>query len=305
MRRLTSITLLLCLLLLCISCQEKKPSEDIKTSESIQKSDSITESQTLPYNESESETDSSEKTSLIYQAHRGLSKHYPENTIPAFQGAIDEGFKIIELDPAFTKDGKCVLMHDKTMNRTCRLADGSKLPNEISLSDITYSELLNYDAGIFEGEKFKGTKVPLLSEACAVAKAGGVTLKLDNKIRNFSNDQLEVIFKLAEEYPDTVTFTCKSVDFAKKVIARLPGATIHYDGTVSENILKELKATVGDNTLYIWISVDKVNESSANLIKQYGILGIWTVKDISEVAIANSFGAEVIETNGEVLPRMR
>ncbi len=305
MKRIVFTLLLICISLFCLSCEEKTPSPSESESESVTESIFTTENISESESTSESETVPDEKQPLLYQAHRGLSKHYPENTVPAFEAAILEGFKIIELDPAFTKDGMCILMHDKTLNRTCRNPDGSKLTNEISLTDITYSELLDYDAGIFKGEKFKGTKVPLLSEACAIAKSGGVTLKLDNKIRNFTDGQLEVIFKLAEEYPETVTFTCKSVDFVKKVLKRIPGATIHYDGTITENILKDLKSSVGTNTLYIWISVDKADESSAAMIKQYGLLGIWTVTDISELSKAQSFGADVIETNGEVLPKMR
>ena len=75
---------------------------------------------------------------LMYQAHRGVSTDFPENTIPAFQGAIDQGYKFIELDPNFTKDNQCVLMHDNTINRTCRLASGASLgDSKISLNSIT------------------------------------------------------------------------------------------------------------------------------------------------------------------------
>ena len=42
------------------------------------------------------------------QAHRGVSYEYPENTMIAYQAAIDQGYGIIELDPKYTADGKIV-----------------------------------------------------------------------------------------------------------------------------------------------------------------------------------------------------
>jgi len=51
-------------------------------------------------------------------AHRGASDTHPENTLAALQQAIALGVQMIEFDVALTKDGKLVLMHDSTINRT-------------------------------------------------------------------------------------------------------------------------------------------------------------------------------------------
>ncbi len=240
---------------------------------------------------------------MRYQAHRGLSTEFPENTMPAFRGAIDAGFLFIELDPNFTKDGKCVLMHDTTINRTCRNADGTKIATEkLAISSLTYEELLTYDAGIFKGEKFRGTKVPLLSEVAELVKGTGVSLKLDNKIQNYTDEQLEVIFKLAEQYPSEIGFTCKNLDFVRRVKARLPDATIHYDGTVNEGICKQLRNMVEDGKLYIWYGIDKADADTCEMIKAYGYLGLWTIKSEEQLQKAISLDADIIETNGEVKP---
>jgi Glycerophosphoryl diester phosphodiesterase len=55
-------------------------------------------------------------------AHRGYSSDYPENTIPALQGALDAGAHVAEIDVRLTRDGKLVLMHDAKVDRT---TDGS------------------------------------------------------------------------------------------------------------------------------------------------------------------------------------
>ena len=53
---------------------------------------------------------------MIFQAHKGVSTEYPENTMPAFIAAVEQGYKIIELDVSVTKDGKFVLDELKQLN---------------------------------------------------------------------------------------------------------------------------------------------------------------------------------------------
>ncbi len=85
---------------------------------------------------------------MKFQAHRGVGTEFPENTMPAFIAAAAQGYDYIELDPAFTGDGKCVIMHDKSINRTCRDKKGTAIKNEIMIADISYEQALQYDAGI-------------------------------------------------------------------------------------------------------------------------------------------------------------
>jgi glycerophosphoryl diester phosphodiesterase len=51
-------------------------------------------------------------------AHRGASAHAPENTLAAFQRAIDDGADGIEFDVRLTRDGDAVVFHDRTLKRT-------------------------------------------------------------------------------------------------------------------------------------------------------------------------------------------
>lgn len=243
-----------------------------------------------------------EEPGLIYQAHRGLSTDFPENTMPAFEGAVEAGFKILEIDPNFTADEQCVLMHDATINRTVRNPDGSAIAKNTNIGQIKYDELLALDAGLWKGAQFKGTKVPLLSDVAAFAHEKGIMLKIDNKIQNYSDHLNEKIFALGEQYPAEMGFTCKTYDFVKKVIDRLPNAIIHYDGPSHEKMFKMIKNVTGDNPLYIWIGVANATPEMCETIKQYGYLGIWTVKSEAELEKAIALGADLIETNGEVRP---
>ena len=51
-------------------------------------------------------------------AHRGASGNYPENTLIAFQKALEIGVDEIELDLHMTKDDHLIVMHDSTVDRT-------------------------------------------------------------------------------------------------------------------------------------------------------------------------------------------
>jgi len=90
-------------------------------------------------------------------AHRGASDTHPENTIAAFRESIRLGVQMIEFDVALTKDGKLVLMHDRTIDRT---TDGSGRPEEWLLVDLK-----KLDAGSWKNSRFEGEQIPTLGEA--------------------------------------------------------------------------------------------------------------------------------------------
>lgn len=100
-----------------------------------------------------------------YTAHKGCAgSSAPENTIPGFKWAIDSGYKILEFDIRFTSDNVPVIIHDDTINRTARNADGTQISETIYVANSTYEDLLEYDFGIWRGEEFEGTKIPTLEE---------------------------------------------------------------------------------------------------------------------------------------------
>ena len=124
---------------------------------------------------------------MIFRSHRGGVYVTPENTVPAFKAAFEAGFEQIETDPQLTRDGIVVLMHDSTVNRTCRNADGTKIEKSVPVCEATYEELMQYDAGICMGEEFRGTKIPRLDELLELLDGSDVVLDLDKKITTDKN----------------------------------------------------------------------------------------------------------------------
>jgi glycerophosphoryl diester phosphodiesterase len=98
---------------------------------------------------------------VVVISHRGEHLAHPENTLPAFQAAIDAGADFFELDVRTTSDGRLILMHDGKVDRT---TNGKGLVRE-----MTFDQIRALDAGIRLGPQFSGTKVPTFEEALNLA----------------------------------------------------------------------------------------------------------------------------------------
>ena len=72
-------------------------------------------------------------------AHRGLVQAAPENTLGAFQGAVDGGYEGIEIDVQMTRDGEIVIAHDSNFTRmTLGHPDGG---SNRRIRDLTWDEI--------------------------------------------------------------------------------------------------------------------------------------------------------------------
>jgi len=106
-------------------------------------------------------------------AHRGASGHAPENTIAAFERAVELGAPFIETDVHLTRDARFVAIHDGTLERT---TDGHG-----SVHDYTLAELRKLDAGRWFGRQFSEQRIPTLEEILAFAQARDVVFYLEIK----------------------------------------------------------------------------------------------------------------------------
>lgn len=93
-------------------------------------------------------------------AHRGAADTHPENTIAALREAVSLGAAQIELDIRGTADGKLVVIHDSTVDRT---TNGTGKIKHMSLAEIR-----TLDAGTWKDASFKGERVPTFREALDV-----------------------------------------------------------------------------------------------------------------------------------------
>lgn len=254
------------------------------------------------------------KTCII-EAHRGVGTDCPEETLTAFRAAIAQGYGMIELDTKFTKDDKCVLLHDGTVNRTGRRRDGSVLSQEKHIADMTLAEAEELDFGVWKDPVFTGEKIATLEQALTLAMGAAIPLKFDNVLWSHTEAQQQIFFDtikaMGAEYITEIT--CSSVAQIQKALAQLPGIQIHYDGPVSPERMAEVAAVVPKEQLTTWIRFDNkitawcknpaVNAENAALVKQYGKLGVWLITQEEEMQTAvEAYGADIIETDGTLKP---
>lgn len=115
-------------------------------------------------------------------AHRGFSGAFPENTLVAFEKAIDIGSDMIEFDIRFSKDGKIVVIHDPSLERTTT--------GEGKVSDYTLDELKKFDAGARFSPPFAHEKIPTLEEVLKLAK-GRIRVNIEIKNQDLGSFSIE------------------------------------------------------------------------------------------------------------------
>ncbi len=108
---------------------------------------------------------------LIF-AHRGARDVAPENTLAAFQAALEADADGVELDVTCCATGEIVIMHDDTVDRT---TDGAS-----RVADLSFSALRALDAGAWFGPAFAGQRVPTLEEALTLC-AGRLRVNIEIK----------------------------------------------------------------------------------------------------------------------------
>ncbi|MCW5698207.1 MAG: glycerophosphodiester phosphodiesterase, partial [Bauldia sp.] len=132
------------------------------------------------------------------QGHRGARGLWPENTLPAFAGALAIGVDVLELDLALTADDVVVVSHDPVLDTDItRDEDGSWLqPPTPAIRSLTFEQLGRYDVGRSRPgsrhalrfprvQPVDGTRIPRLDEVFDLARragAGTVRFNIETKV---------------------------------------------------------------------------------------------------------------------------
>jgi glycerophosphoryl diester phosphodiesterase len=87
--------------------------------------------------------------------HRGAKAYEPENTLRSIRKALDLGVQAVEIDLHLSRDGRLIVIHDATVNRTTN--------GRGRVADLSWEELRRLDAGL-------GELLPALEEVVAVVR---------------------------------------------------------------------------------------------------------------------------------------
>lgn len=215
-------------------------------------------------------------------AHRGASAHAPENTMAAFQLALDHGADGIELDVMLSKDHQLVVIHDDTVDRT---TDGFG-----PVKEMTLQELQSLDAG-------EGQKIPSLEE---VFESFGGRFLINVELKNYASifDALPIeVAKLVKRYQieDSILISSFNPFNLPRFHAQLPDVSLGLL-TQANQAKKWIWRLFHFDALHPYFSdVDQV--LVASLHDRNRQVNVWTVDDDEEIRRLAALNVDSIITN--------
>jgi glycerophosphoryl diester phosphodiesterase len=146
-------------------------------------------------------------SSMIVAAHRGYKSIYPENTLLAFQKALELGVDMLEFDLHLSKDHIVMVIHDETVNRTTNGVG--------NVSSYSLAELKQLDAGGWFAKEYEDRRIPTLEELCELLKAfPGILLNVEIKKSINARKTADQAIAMLDQYSylDRCVFTCFDAD---------------------------------------------------------------------------------------------
>lgn len=238
--------------------------------------------------ESEGETvaEASNLASPVVIAHRGYSSQFPENTLISFEGAVDIGADMIELDVQLSKDGAIMVYHDGNLSR---------LGLSGSVADYSYEELCAIDVGSAFGGEYAGERMPTLPEVLELIKDTDLGIYLELKDIGEVQGFEETVLAAVDSY--AMTDRCVFASFNYQYLQHLkelnPQAYTLYNISVYDATLPyQFEAE------YYGLNVRSITQEVVDAIHSCGRKAyVWTVDKPGDVAAMRVMGVDGIVTN--------
>lgn len=204
---------------------------------------------------------------FVNYAHRGASQYAPENTMSAFDMALQLKANGIELDLQKTKDGKIVIFHDNQID--------NKSNKTGKISDYTYQELLNFDFGSWFDLKYKGEKIVLFEDFAKKYLSKELTFAIELKQEGIEKETLGIIKKYATHDNIYITsFNYKALENMRKLDSNIKLSWLIEEKINKNNIDKLLKI----NGTQICPRADNVTKDDIELANKNGLrVRLWGV----------------------------
>ena len=221
--------------------------------------------------------------------HRGYNYEAPENTLPAFKLSKKNGFNFVETDVRWTADGIPVLLHDETINRTGRNADGSAVASAVNISDITYDQAQVYDFGLYFSETYKGTKLPTFAEFITLCRnlALHPYIEIEGEINAArAATLLQIVTDCGLQ--DNVTWISFTYESLLRIVEKYPKARVGLNCITSEGLTAnqltyagKLKETGGN--VFFHADTNSI-AACVEMAKAYGLpLELWCPSTEAEI----------------------
>lgn len=229
-------------------------------------------------------------------AHRGASGYAPENTFSAFDKALALNSDFIELDVQLSKDGKLVVIHDQTVDRT---TNGSG-----RVHDLTFDQLKDLDAGSWFSKNFKGEKIPSLEQVfnryegrigfLIEFKYPDINKGIEKKLAEFLKRRGS--HKPINEEIIVQSFERDSLKMFKRYVPNIPvGLLLPLDfKTIDTNKIKKYAKDI----TYLNLNAFMLDKDIVKTSNQYGMKTlVWTVSNNSMLNSASQLGVNGVVTD--------
>ena len=229
-------------------------------------------------------------------AHRGDSAHRPENTLAAIAGALELGVSAVEIDVQLTRDGRIVVLHDSTLDRTTS--------GRGDVRQLTLAEVRAVSAGYPSrfGTTYQGEHVPTLAEVVTLVRdrarmlieikkesvtedaTGGVEALTIAEIR-----RLGMADKVA-----LISFDQRAILRARELAPEISRGRI-FGRTTTDDMLAEARAT-GSEVVLPHKSL--LNDNLVTRARDAGLkVATWVVDDPEELKPLSRFGLYGVGSN--------
>lgn len=239
-------------------------------------------------------------------AHRGASFNAPENTLAAFQSAVDAGADGVEFDVRLAQDGVPVVIHDETIARTA-LRPGK-------ISDLTSNELNQIDVGSWFNAKFPkrsdpaftGEMIPTLAQAMQLFQSfdGLIYIELKTGAVDF-RELSEAVCEIIRKSPQRPQIIVKSFQLAliraiKQHLPTIQTAAL-FEPTIKgymqgrRHILERAREYCADQiSLHYSLATHRLVSLASELKMP---ITIWTVDNPAWLKRGRALGVRAIVTN--------
>ena len=236
-----------------------------------------------------------------YVAHRGLMEYAPENTLESMRLAAFVGTWGVEVDLGMTSDGKLVLMHDYTVDRT---TDGTGNVSSLTLAQV---QALNVDASL---KGFTNVKVPTLEQLLDVCKETGLFPVIEVKEDGNTSGMTDATIAVLEKYNfmKSCVIESFSVDVLKRIRSKNKSVKLAYllpGGSVITNTHIATAKSIG-NCLLFADATAALTSAMVQSAKKEGI-PVWCWGGVVSDALANSLIAIGVDsiTSDNLFPKRR
>jgi glycerophosphoryl diester phosphodiesterase len=197
---------------------------------------------------------------IFVVAHRGAHIGIPENTLAAYQKAIDLGCDFIEIDIRKTKDGKFVSVHNATIDA---YTEGKVKGN---VSDFTLAQLKQINIGKRIAKQWENERIPTFEEILKLCK-GKIGIYLDLKEPNVK--ELVDIARLYDMSKNIVWYIPASyIENIKQLKDYCPECIPMPDPRSKENINLVVKEV---NPYVLATDMNELNEEYIKIAKKYNL----------------------------------